>query len=50
VYPHVKAERWKEPAGEQLDPLRLIEETRAWEQHLETVLILLDGAGAATVR
>jgi hypothetical protein len=50
VYPHVKAERWKEPAGEQLDPLRLIEETRAWEQRLEMVLILLDGAGAATVR
>jgi hypothetical protein len=50
VDPHVKAERWKEPAGEQLDPLRLVEVTRTWEQRLEAVLILLDGTGAATVR
>jgi hypothetical protein len=49
VDPHVKAERWKEPAGEQLDPLRLVEVTRTWEQRLEAVLILFDGTGAATV-
>jgi hypothetical protein len=47
---HVKAERWKEPAGEQLDPLRLVEVTRTWEQRLEAVLIRLDGTGAAIVR
>jgi hypothetical protein len=46
---HVKAERWKEPAGEQLDPLCLVEVIRTWEQCLEAVLILLDGTGAATV-
>jgi hypothetical protein len=50
VDPHIKAERWEEPAGEQLDPLRLVEVTRTWEQCLEAVLILLDGTGAATVR
>jgi hypothetical protein len=50
VDPHVKAERWEEPAGEQLDLLRLVEVTRTWEQRLEAVLILLDGTGAATVR
>jgi hypothetical protein len=49
VDPHVKAERWKEPADEQLDPLRLVEVTRTWEQRLEAVLILLDGTNAATV-
>jgi hypothetical protein len=50
VNPHVKAERWEEPAGEQLDPLRLVEVTRMWELRLEVVLILLDGTGAVTVR
>jgi hypothetical protein len=50
VNPHVKAERWEEPTGEQLDPLRLVEVTRMWELRLEAVLILLDGTGAVTVR
>jgi hypothetical protein len=49
VDPHVKAERGKEPAGEQLDPLRLVEVTSAGKQRLEAVLILLNSAGAATI-
>jgi hypothetical protein len=49
VDPHVKAERGKEPASEQLDPLRLVEVTSAGKQRLEAVLILLNSAGAATI-
>jgi hypothetical protein len=49
VYLLVESERGKEPVGEQLDLLRLVEASNAWEKRLKAVLILLNCAGAATI-
>jgi hypothetical protein len=45
----VEAERRKETPREELDPLRLVEVSCTWEERLETVLIVRDGARAMAI-
>jgi hypothetical protein len=40
---HVVAKRWLEARDEELDALVLVQMTRAREERLEAVLVLLDG-------
>ena len=47
---NVEAERWKEPAREQLHPLRLFQGTGAGKKRLEAILILRDSARATAIR
>lgn len=42
----VEAKRRLESSDEELNPLVLVQEPRAWEERLETVLVLLHGARA----
>jgi hypothetical protein len=42
-------ERWKEAAGEQLDPLGFLEGPGAEQQALDSVGVLLHGARAAAL-
>ena len=47
--PDVHAERRKEAADEQLDPLGFIERASAGQERLEPVLIFRDGARALAI-